>query len=225
MATIGNLANAASETFNLSYLPQFLQIGDPDNADTLSSMTVTARGKTLIQLSDSAQIRAIMQTETEVIAAGANTELGSRLMLADGRIEGQSTVTILNGGATTTAVYENSLGLSGDGMARKIAVTPIVANGQTRFSGFDLLLFLPTNFDRAQVTYMNGYTEELSAAELQALYLSQFPAEASGLINGFIAVAGLRGETAATQVATINLFAGSGGNCDVVVSNWGQIAG
>lgn len=215
MSQIGSLANTASQTFDLSYYPQFLQVGDPDNADTFNGLTTVGRGNTLIQLTNGAQIRAIMQTEQMLIGAGASTELGSRLWLASGRIPGASTITIGNAGATTTAVYQNSVGKSMDFIARKIAVTPVVANGNNVFRNFDQLLFLPANFDRAQVTFTSGWTEEMTAAELQGLFLANNNSEASGLVNGFIVVQGLRAPEG-YGIQEITVFAGSGGNCDVV---------
>lgn len=222
MSRIGALVSSASQTFDLSYLPQFIQVGDPNNADAFDGLTVVSRGVTLIQLTNDAQIRALMQLEAEVIAAGASTELGSRLMLADGRINGASTVTIGNAGVTTTDVYQNSTGQSVANVARRVSVTPVVANGNVTFEGFDVLYFLPTNFSRAQVTFANGWQEEMTAAELQGLYNANRNTEASGLVNGFVVVEGARAPKG-FKVAKITVFAGAGGNCDVVTSGWMQI--
>lgn len=222
MSQIGSLASSASQTFDLSYLPQFLQVGAPDNADAFNGLTVVARGKNVIQLTDGAQIRALMQLEQEVIAAGASSELGSRLMLADGRIEGASTVTIGNAGATTTAVYQNSTGTSNGKLARSVSVTPVVANGNVDFQAFDVLYFLPANFARAQVTFDSGWVEEMTAAELQGLYNANRNSEASGLVNGFVVVEGARAPRG-FRVTKIRVFAGSGGNCDVVTSGWQKL--
>lgn len=222
MSSIGSLVSSGSKTFDLSYLPQFVQVGAPDNADTISALNIVARGQTLVSLADSAQIRALMQLEAEVMAAGANTELGSRLMVADGRIEGQSTILMVNGGATTTEVYANSIGQSTGKIARTVAVTPVVANGNVTFRNFDVLYFLPVNFTRANVTFENGYTEEMTAEELQGMYNANRNTEASGLVNGFVVVEGLRAPNG-FRVKQIQVFAGAGGNCDVVVSGWKKI--
>lgn len=222
MPQIGSLANAASETYPLSYYPQFFQVGDPDNADTFNGLTTIARGVTCMQLTDGAQIRMMMQLEAEVIAAGASTELGSRLWLSDGRIEGASSITIGNAGATTTAVYANSAFKSQSGMARSASVTPINANGNTAFMGFDFLAFLPTNFSRASVTFENSWTEDMTAAELQGLFNANHPTEASGLVNGFIIVEGFRAPVG-YRVTEITVFAGAGGACDVVEAGLIQI--
>ena len=222
MPTIGNLASTASATFDISYCPQFIQVGDPDNADTFDALSITARGVNLVQLTDGAQIRALMQLEAEVIAAGATTELGSRLMLADGRIPGASTVTIGNAGATTTAVYANSVGVSPAKMARRVAVTPVVAAGNIDFQFFDVLYFLPTNFDYAQVEFESGWVEPMTAAELQGLYNANRNTEASGLVNGFVVVEGARAPKG-FKVKRITIYAGNGGNCNVVVSKWQKL--
>ena len=218
---IGALAATASTTFNLSYLPQFIQIGDPDNADTFNGLTVVGSGKTLIQLTDGAQIRALMQLEQEVLAAGPSTELGSRLWLSSGRIQGESNITIGNAGPGTPTVYANSTGQSSDQMARTVSVNSVVANNNVTFKNFDVLFFLPTNVDRCTVTFMNGFTEDMTTAELQGLYVTNHNTEASGLVNGFVVVDGYR--STANPVREITVYSGSGGATSVVLCSFTQI--
>lgn len=218
---IGALAATASTTFNLSYLPQFIQIGDPDNGDTFNGLTVVGSGKTLIQLTDGAQIRALMQIEQEVLAAGANTELGSRLWLCSGRIQGESNITIGNAGPGTPTVYANSTGQSSDQMARTVSVNSVVANNNVTFKNFDVLFFLPTNVDRCTVTFMNGFTEDMTTAELQGLYVTNHNTEASGLVNGFVVVDGYR--STANPVREITVYSGAGGATSVVLCSFTQI--
>ena len=222
MSKIGTLASGAAKTFDLSYLPQFLQFGSVDLDFSVSSLSIIARGKNIVQLSDSAQIQALFQFETGVIAAGTSTDLARKLWIGEGRIEGQSTITATNVNLTTPDVYANSLGKALGGLARSIAVTPVIASGNNTFQNFDLIYFLPANVDRAQVVYKNGFTEDLSAEELSGLYASNNSLETSGLINGFVPVQGNRAVNG-FGIASVTLFATSGGNIDVVVCGWQKL--
>ena len=222
MSRIGALASSASQTFDIPYVPQYIQIGTPDNADAFDGLEVSANGVPLIQLTDGAQIRAIMQTEAEVMAAGANTKLGSRLLLATGRIGVDSIITIGNAGATITDVFANSTGKSPDRGVRRITTKPVVANNNLIFRDFDQVLFLPANLDSAIVEFENGFTEKMTAEELQGMYNANRNSEASGLVNGFVVVEGYRGP-AGSKVKSIQIFASLGGSVDVVVCSWQQL--
>ena len=224
MSRIGSLVSAGAGTIDLSYLPGFLQIGNIDNSDNITNFNVNARGKTLIELNDANQIQAIFKTEMNLIADGANTAIGQCLVLAEGRIEGQATLNIVNGSATTTAVYGNSFGKAPKAsmLARRVATSPIQANQNMLFANFDLLLVDPTNLSRATVQYANEFTEDVSPDELVGIYARQYPVEANGLINGLLPIAGNRGKGFA-KIKAITLFAGAGGAVDVVVSNFRSI--
>jgi len=102
-----------------------------------------------------------------------------------------------------------------------VAVSPIVASGKITFTGFDVLFSLPTNFSRATVFFQNGFSDEFTAEELQGLYATNHQSEASGLVNGFIVVDGYR--SMENPIESITIFAGAGGNCDVVVCDWANI--
>lgn len=171
MSSIGSTTGIGIKTFDLSYLPQFLQIGGPDATFNLSALTIVARGKTLVQLTDSTQILAISQVENSLMG-NLTTTLGSRFYLADGRIEGQSTITVNSASVTPETYYANSLKKSKSMTARNISVSPVVANGNGVYSDFDLLMFDGLNVERVQVTYENGYTEELTVAEVNGLFCS-----------------------------------------------------
>ena len=222
MSQIGSLASSAAATFDLSYLPQFLQIGTVENTDSLSSLAISARGRNLITLANAAQIDCLMKLESDAILDGSNSALGKRLLLSDGRINGQSVVNITNGSATTTAVYENSFNQSRKNNARQIAVTPVVASGNNAFINFDVIYFLPANVDRLELTYESGWTEPVSAVEAAGIYSSNFDAESDGYVEGFCVVAGYRGKDG-SKVKSCKVFATSGGNVDVVVCGWQTI--
>ena len=224
MPKIGTLANAASQTFDLSYLPQFIQIAEPDLDFNITSLNIQARGRSIINLSAAAQIETLFKLENQVIAAGASTDLARRLMLAMGRIEGQTTITAVNSAATTPDVFANSLGKNTlNNMARSVAVSPVVASGNNGFKNFDVIYMLPTNVERVDVQYANDFVESLTPEELAGNYAATHPSEADGYVNGFVVIDGYRATIPEFRVVRATVYAKAGGNVDVVVCNWQNI--
>jgi hypothetical protein len=222
MSKIGALLPSAAVTFDLSYCPQFLQIGSVVDNSSFLGLTITARGQTLIQLTNATQIDTLMKIEMSPLVAGANSTLPKQLMIADGRIEGASTITLNQSSANTSDVFQHSLGFSEARLARRIAVSPVNAEGNNSFAQFDVLFFDPTNFDRAQVTYENGFSEELKADELAAIYAANRPTETNGLVNGNVVIEGYRAANG-FKIEEVNLYANNGGNLNVVVCGWTQL--
>jgi len=220
MSSIGSTTGIGIKTFDLSYLPQFLQIGGPDATFNLNALTIVARGKTLVQLTDSTQILAISQVENSLMGS-MTTTLGSRFFLADGRIEGQSTITVNSSSATPETYYANSLKKSKSMTARNISVSPVVANGNGVYSDFDLLMFDGTFVERVQVTYENGYTEELTVAEVNGLFCSISQTLGNGTIQGQSVLLGYRAPMG-FKIKTAVIYAGAS-NANVLVSSFQQI--
>lgn len=220
MSQIGNLANAGSVTFNVDYLPQFFQVASVADAVTIDNLNIVFRGKTVVNLSDAAQIEALFKLENYGVLA-ASSLIANRLMLSDGKISGSCTITANNSAATTPAAYENSLGISSDGLIRNIVTVPVIANGNLEFTNFDVIYFLPTNVDYVLVEFENGYQETMTANEIEGLYVSQNPVEGSGLVNGFCVIDGLRGDVG-QKVVSAKIFA-TGANVDVVSCNWQSV--
>lgn len=216
MPQIGSLVSAGTASFESSYLPQYLQIGQVNNSDTIGALNIKAFGESLINLNDSAQIDALLKLEQNILAAGTNTALGKQLLLSNGRVNGASTIiNISNGGTSTTAVYENSGGFAPAQATflRKVDTLPVVANGNQDVSGFDCIFMLPANVTQVQVTFANGFEETMTTDELAGLYTRLFPGEASGLVNGFVVIAGAERARAAGNealgVVKAKIFAGA----------------
>ena len=222
MSQIGVTAAGAASTFDLSYLPQFLQIGTVQNASTFSQFTVIARGQTLIQLSSVGDFQTLLLLEGVGLFDPANPSLPQQLLLASGRIEGQSTITLNQVSLNADNVYQHSTGLSTDSLARRVAVTPVISSGNNTFTDFDVIYFLPTNVDRVQVTYDNGFTEDLAVDEVNAYYAANNPANALGQVNGYCVIDGYRAQEG-FRVNQATIFANGGGNVNVIVCGWTAI--
>lgn len=220
MSSIGSTNAVGVKTFDLSYLPQFLQIGGPDATFSLSALTIVARGKTLVQLTDPVQILAISQIENSLMGSMVTT-LGSRFFLADGRIEGQSTITVNSTSAGIEPYYANSLKKSKTMTARNISVSPVVANGNGIYTDFDLLMFDGANVERVQVTYENGYTEELTVPEVNGLFVSINQTGGNGTVQGQSVLLGYRAPSG-FKVKQAIIYAGAS-NANVLVSSFQQI--
>lgn len=223
MSTIGNLVAGGIKTFDLSYLPQFVQTGEAYDDLGFNNLTIICRGKTLVQLSDQNQIKAIMQIENNLQGAntgsGVDVRLMRRLYLADGRIEGQSTITFNQASLSTANVYANSLNKSPRNMARQITVVPVVASGNVYFKDFDYLLLDPASVERVQVTYENGFQEELNPAEISGMYASINPTDQYASVEGFYPLLGYRAPQG-FRVKSAIVYASAFGNSNVVTSTW-----
>jgi hypothetical protein len=104
-------------------------------------------------------------------------------------------------------------------LIRKVAVTPVVANGNEIIRNFDVIFMDPTNVDRVQVKFASGFEETLTPAELAGLYLQNFPGEGSGYIEGNIVIAGPDRVGNGTGIVSAQVFAG-GSNVNVVTSRF-----
>lgn len=216
MPQIGSLVSAGTASFESSYLPQYLQIGQVDNNDTIGAINIKAFGESLINLNDPSQIDALLKLEQNILAAGANTALGKQLLLSNGRVNGASTIiNITNGGPTTTAVYENSGGFAPTKatLLRNVDTLPVVANGNQDVTNFDCIFMFPGNVTQVQVTFANGFEETMTTDELAGLYTRLFPGESSGLVNGYVVIAGPERALAAGNeslgVVKAKIFAGA----------------
>lgn len=222
MSKIGNIVATGSVTLNPSYLPQFLQIGTVTDSATITGLSISARGQTIIDVSDERFIELAFKLESKGLFAGNTTTLGKSLLLSTGRIEGQSVITIDQAVTTeTSAVYEHSTGKSPNNLVRRLVVSPVIALGNLRFSNQDYIAFNPSNVTKVQITFENGFNDEFSTDELAGMYNLQYPAEGDGLVAAQLVLPFLRAE-AGFRIKEAIVYAGAS-NVNVLCSGWMQI--
>lgn len=222
MALIGSVAaSPATEVFNLDFLPERLLIGATSNTNqALSNLSVVTSGIQLMSVTSDARITALSRFDQGGILSdtAADDNVASWIRLATGRINKQTTINVTNGAAAARNVYAASTGLNS--VARRAVEQSINASANATFDMFEALFFVSTNVLRAQITFVNGFTDEYSVDEINALYASYHFAEADGQLNGLSCIDANSG---AGEIAQVVLFNGSGGSTIVLKTDYVQI--
>lgn len=173
MAQIGATVNGTTQ-INLTYLPQFLVV---DNASTLrttfgtsiTALKVTVLGAGVICDLDQVGLMALKNLQAEAMDVTQTTQGRGVdvLQLADGIIKGVNVVIEITAGAVQP-VFGFSV-VQGANFLQSIANRVIALSGQT-FRG-NLVTVIPTfaATDRLNVTYTNGFTENMFPTEVRAL--------------------------------------------------------
>jgi hypothetical protein len=210
MAQIGSLASSANQTFNLDFLPQFIVIGDPVTDLTISNLSVVSGGQQLMSVTSAARLMALAKYQQGALL-GANVKVPMGLSLSLGRVNKQTTINALNGAATTPGVFAASLVKSD--IARTAVESSINASANGSFSGFEALFFNPVNVLRAQITFSNGFSDEFTVPELDALNARLSICDADGRLAGLTVING-------EGVDRVTIFNSSGGNTVVLASGY-----
>lgn len=217
MPQIGDLTTGAgvNTSLNQDFLPQYLQVGNVDDANPLQALRVATKGKELMNISNQARIQALGALDMEAsIAAGASVIPNGSIRLADGQIEERTQMTLQNSGVPAPVVYGNSLGFSAGAVARFAIESSINASQNQTYRNFEYLLFLPANVTSVDVTYSNGYKENLTVPELEALFLRNFNTQANALVNGHLVIAGNANPFG--EIVEAKIYNGSGGSTTVL---------
>jgi len=225
MALIGSFPASSSAVFNLDFLPEkFLVentqvlINQPNN-QSLSNLSVVTSGVQLMSITDVDRLTALAKFDSGAcLANGAAIGPAMYLRLATGRINKATTITGTNGVGTPRDVYAASTNISN--VARRAVEQSINPSANATFDNFEALFFSPTNILRAQITFANGFTDEYSVEEIQALYANYHIAEVQGTLNGLLVIDSDSGAGLITQVV---LYNGSGGSTVVLKSDYVQL--
>jgi hypothetical protein len=221
MALIGTLPASAGAVFNLDFLPEYFLINNTEELQSASNFSVVTSGIQLMSITSAARVTALSRYDSGAIldnGSAVNSRVACYLKLATGRINKATTINVTNSEATVKNVYAASTNISD--VARRAVEQSINPSANATFDNFECLIFDPTNVLRAQITFANGFSDEYTPDELQALYAAYHLAEGEGELAGLITIAADSGAGLMSQVV---LFNGSGGSTVVLKSDYVQL--
>lgn len=217
MAKIGNLTASSSSVFNLDFLPERFLIGTTDTDQPLSQISVVTSGTQLFSITAAARIRAVAKFD-QGATLGADVKVPMWLKLSTGRINKQTTINVTNSGAGTESVEAVSTNISG--IARRAVEQSINASANATFDTFEGLFYDPTNVLRVNIVFANGYVDEFTPQEINALYAAYHVADADGLLNGLSCI---DSDSLGGQIAQVTIYNGSGGATVVLKTDYVQL--
>jgi hypothetical protein len=217
MAQIGNLTASASSVFNLDFLPERFLIATTDTDQPLSQISVVTSGTQLFSITSAARVRAVAKFD-QGATLGADVKVPMWLKLSTGRVNKQTTINVTNSGAGTESVEAVSTNISG--IARRAVEQSINASANATFDTFEALFYDPTNVLRIQVIFANGYSDEYTKNEIDALYAAYHVADADGRLNGLSCI---DSDSLGGQIAQVTIYNGSGGATVVLKTDYVQL--
>ena len=219
MAFIGAFPASASAVFNLDFLPEkVLVVSTSDATQTLSNFSVVTSGIQLMSITNINRITALAQFDSGAVLDNVTPVASSYLRLATGRINKASTITGTNSVAFTRDFFAASTNISN--VARRAVEQSINPSANATFDNFESLIFDSTNILRAQITFANGYSDEYSVAELNALYANYHVADANGQLAGLTVI---DADSGAGLISQVVLYSSAGGNTVVLKSDYVQL--
>jgi len=221
MAQIGSFPASASAVFNLDFLPEKFLVVATGASQALSNFSVVTGGVQLMSITSLARVNALARFDSGAILDGpvpANQQAAAYLRLATGRINKGTTITGTNSVAAVRNVFAASTNISN--VARRAVEQSINPSANATFDNFEALLFDPANLLRAQITFANGFSDEYTPQELQALYANYHVAEADGNVNGLTII---DADSGAGLISQVTLFAGAGAAIVVLKTDYVQL--
>lgn len=217
MAQIGNLTASASSVFNLDFLPERFLVANTDTDQPLSQISVVTSGTQLFSITSAARVRAVAKFD-QGATLGADVKVPMWLKLSTGRINKQTTINVTNSGAGTEQVQAVSTNISA--IARRAVEQSINASANATFDTFEALFYDPTNVLRVNITFSNGYVDEYTDKEIDALYAAYHVADADGRLNGLSCI---DSDSLGGQIAQVTIYNGSGGATVVLKTDYVQL--
>lgn len=219
MALIGSFPASSSAVFNLDFLPEKVLVvntGNPQQA--LSNFSVVCSGVQLMSITNISRLTALAQFDSGAVLSDGTPITASYLRLATGRVNKATTINGTNSVASARDFFAASTNISN--VARRAVEQSINPSANATFDNFESLIFDSTNVLRAQITFANGYTDEYSVAEINALYANYHVADAQGQLDGLSVI---DADSGAGLISQVVLFAGSGAAVVVLKSDYVQL--
>jgi len=224
MALIGQYAASASAVFNLDFLPEYYLVDSTySDSQWLSNFSVVTSGVQLMSITSVNRITALAKFDSGALqsypdSSGTPSRTASYLKLATGRINKASTITGTNSDTAVKNVFAASTNISN--VARRAVEQSINPSANATFNNFEALFFDATNILRAQITFANGFSDEYTPKELQALYGAYHVAEEQGKLQGLTCI---DSDSGAGLISEVVLFNGSGGTTVVLKTDYVQL--
>lgn len=217
MSLIGTVAATSTQVFNLDFLPEKLLINQVDGAQDLNSLSVVCSGVQLMSITDTARIDALQKFDNGAVLSFAPAT-ASYLRLATGRINKATTITGVNPGIQAMPIFASSTNMSN--VARRAVEQSINPSANATFNDFEAIFFDPSNILRAQITFDNGFTDEYSVQEINALFAAYHVAEQNGQLIGQSVI---DADSGAGRISQVVLFNGAGGTTTVLKTDYVQL--
>jgi hypothetical protein len=221
MALIGTLPASASAVFNLDFLPEYFLINNTEETQNASNFSVVTSGIQLMSITSAARLTALARFDMGAIldnGGAVNSRVACYLKLATGRINKATTINATNSDATAKNIYAASSNISS--VARRAVEQSINPSANATFDNFECLIFDRTNVLRAQITFANGFSDEYTVDELQALYAAYHIAEGNGELQQLITI---DADSGAGLISQVVIYNGSGGSTVVLKSDYVQL--
>jgi hypothetical protein len=224
MALIGQYPASASAVFNLDFLPEYYLVDSTySDSQWLSNFSVVTSGVQLMSITSVNRITALAKFDSGAIqtypdSSGLPSRTASYLKLATGRINKATTITGTNSDTAVKNVFAASTNISN--VARRAVEQSINPSANATFNNFEALFFDATNILRAQITFANGFSDEYTPRELQALYAAYHVAEEQGELQGLVCI---DADSGAGLISEVVLFNGSGGTTVVLKTDYVQL--
>ena len=223
MAFIGSFPASGSAVLNLDYLPEYFLVGTTwANSQSLSNFSVVTSGVQLMSITDVNRLTALAKFDSGAIldayTAAQNSETASYIRLSTGRINKATTITGTNGTAAIQDAYAASTNIGN--VARRAIEQSINPSANATFTNFEALFFPEANVLRAQITFDNGFTDEYSIQEMQALYAKYHVCDAFGIIAGNLCI---DADSGAGKIAQVVLFTSAAGSTVVLKTDYVQL--
>ena len=211
VATLG--AGAGVDTvINLSYVPEFIQIGSSSDNVPITDFSVAVSGRDIINIVGNALISAYAKwlLKTSQTNLGAQT-IPSVLKIGDGLVSDKTAqVSMTNAGGTTPDIFAWSTSQGSELLTAGTETLQALSN--RIFEAFEALMFDPVNVDYADVVYVDGTIQKMEVSELQAMAAFSLDTEQNGMLSSILVVDNIDG-----RIERLNLRAAAGGSVNVLV--------